>query len=111
MKNANSNLLIYLDKFARRGSHAARARGEYIYIIHSRVAVLSQNISKFNLTRKLYHVKGFHPFVFSFSKRVRLRHKRLPYFMALQRWRTFSVTEVQSSLRAPFEQSQSRSCM
>ena len=39
----NANLLIYRDKFARRGSHAARARGEYI--IHSRVAALSQNTS------------------------------------------------------------------
>jgi len=34
MKNANANLLIYRDKFARSSSHPARAHGEYSIFIH-----------------------------------------------------------------------------
>ena len=115
MKNANVNLLIFLDKFARRGSHPTRAHGVYLYpYIHkSSIAVLQfchktyllfLMACKFNLSRKLYYAKGFNPFLFSFSKHVRLHHKRQPYFTALQQWRIFAISVVQTSSRDSFEQ-------
>ena len=94
MQNANANLLIYLDKFARRGSHAARARGEYIclYIIHSRVAVLSQHTSitfhdlEIQFDPQTVPCQRISPFRFLFFQKVPcLYHKRLPYFTALKR--------------------------